>query len=139
MSDLEQLIQSEQQRLYEVSSLTDEMDDGDAQVLLEWASAQLPQIVSDVDDVEKKAKGLRRLVRTINSYVGQVENMGADERQVELERVYQSASELNYPAQDNFMPALVNYFDGLKSGDVLTILIGWLENDSLITDELGGE
>lgn len=139
MSELEGMIQAEQQRLYEISSLTDDMVDSDAQVLLEWASAQLPLMINSVDDVEKKAKAQRQLVRTISSYVGQVENMGADERQVELERVYQTANELNYPAQDNLMPALVQQFDGIKSGDVLTILIAWLENDSLLTDALGDE
>ena len=139
MSELESLIQAEQQRLYEVSSLTDDMNDSDAQVLLEWASAQLPLMINNANDVEKKAKAQRQLVRTISSYIGQVENMGAEERQVELERVYQAASELNYPAQDNLMPALIQQFDGQKSEDVLTILIAWLENDSLLTDSLGDE
>jgi len=139
MSDLESMIQAEQQRLYEVSSLTDEMVDDDAQVLLEWASAQLPLMIGDVADVESKAKSLRRLVRTVSDYVGQVENMPPEERQVELARVYQAASDLNYPAQDNLMPALVQQFDGQKSGDVLTILIAWLEDDSLLRDSLGGD
>jgi len=139
MHKLEQMVQAEQQRLYEISSLTDEMHDGDAQVLLEWASAQLPLMIDSVSDVEDKAKAQRQLVRTMSNYVGNVEDMGEDQRQVELQRVYQAASELNYPAQDNLMPALVQQFDGLKSGDVLTILIAWLEDDSLLTDELSGD
>ncbi len=139
MSDLASQIQAEQQQLYEISSLTDELVDDDAQVLLTWGSAQLPLLISDINDVESKAKSLRRLVRSISDYVGQVENMGEEERQAELQYVYQAANALNYPAQDNLMPALVQQFDGVNSADVLTILIAWLEDDSLLTDVLSGE
>lgn len=138
MSDLASQIQAEQQRLYEISSLTDELADDDAQVLLEWGAAQLPLLIGDMSDVEPKAKGLRRLLRSMSDYVGQVENMGGDERLAELQYTYQAANDLNYPAQDSLMTALVGQFDGINSADVLTILIAWLEDDSLLKDVLGG-
>jgi hypothetical protein len=137
MSDLEQQIQVEQQRLYEIASLTDEMVDSDANVLLEWGSAQVPQLAGDGSQLEHRAKKLRRLVGEMNLFMGKVEGMSAKDIQQELEEVYQAATDLSYPAQYDLVPALTTQLEGQNTGDVLVILIAWLENDSLLTDVLG--
>lgn len=133
MSELHNVIQAEQQRLYEVSSLTDELMDDDAQILLSWASIQLPKLTvisATIEDVERTAKGLRKLVRSMNRYAGQIQNMSIDEQQEKLERIYTSASELNYPVQSTPMPILLAQFRDSNTHDALTLLIAWLDGNT---------
>lgn len=139
MSDLEQHIQAEQQRLYEISSLTDEMDDDNAKVLLEWASAQIIELAGDGSQLEIRAKQLRRLVGEINLFMGDVENKSSEQIQQELEQVYRVANDLRYPTQHKLLPAITEQLEGQSAEDVLVILIAWLENDSLLGDVLGAE
>lgn len=137
MSDLEQQIQTEQQRLYEVSSLTDEMQDDEAQVLLEWASAQVPKIAGDGSKLEERAKKLRYLMKSVSYFVGNAEGMSPEEMPQELERIHHSASDLNYPIQSDYIQPLVGQLAGQNAGDILVIIIAWIENDSLLSDALG--
>lgn len=130
MSELDGLIQAEQQRLYEVSSLTDELIDDDAQILLSWASAQLPLMSITLDTIEQQAKTLRRLVRSINRYVGQAQYTREDERQTKLDRIYTYATELSYPVQSEQLPILLAQFHGINAHDVLTLLIAWLDGNT---------
>jgi hypothetical protein len=139
MSDLEQQIQAEQQRLYEISSLTDEMDDDNAKVLLDWASEQIIRLAGDGSQLEIRAKKLRRLVGEINQFVGNVEGKLSEQIKSELEQVYRVANDLRYPAQHKLLPAITEQLEGQSADDVLVILIAWLENDSLLADVLGAE
>ena len=139
MSDLEQQIQVEQKRLAGISSLTDEMDDDSAQVLLEWAQAQIPKIAGDGSKLEDRAKKLRRLAQEINYFVGNVEGMSSEERQENLDRVYQASDSLNYPAQRELIDGVNDQLEGIPPEDVLVILLAWLEDDSLLVDYLTSE
>lgn len=136
MSDLEQQIQAEQQRLYEVSSLTDEMEDSTAQVLLEWASAQIPQLAGDSSQLESRAKKLRRVVGAVNQFVGNGRRMSPEQMPEYLDLIYQSASSVGYPIQDKLMSPLAQELAGQSPDDMLIIIIAWIENDSLLTDVL---
>jgi len=139
MSNLEQQILAEQQRLYEIPSLTDEMDDENATSLLEWASAQIIELAGDGSQLEARAKVLRRLVGDINLFMGHVEGKSAQDMQHELEQTYPIVNELRYPAQLRLVPALTEQLVGQSVADILVILIAWLENDSLLADVLSGE
>lgn len=136
MSDLEQQIQAEQQRLYEVSSLTDEMEDSTAQVLLEWASAQIPQLASDGSQLESRAKKLRRVVGAVNYFIGNGRRMSPEQMPEHLDLIHQSASSVGYPIQDKLMSPLAQELAGQSPDDMLIIIIAWIENDSLLTDVL---
>ena len=137
MSNLEEQIRAEQQRLYEISSLTDEIHDAPARSLLEWASAQIPKLARNSNQLEKRAKQLRLLLQTINQFMGQLEHMDDEHMSHELENVYRAASDLNYPTQDSLRRAVAGQLIGQNAEDVMVILIAWLENDSLLTDALG--
>jgi len=139
MSNLEQQIQAEQQRLYEVASLTDEMEDDNATMILEWASAQITALAGDGTQLEVRAKQLRRLVGDINYFIGGIEDKPSGQMQEELGQIYQTASELGYPAQQRLLLPLIEQLVGQPPADVLVILIAWLENDSLLADILGGD
>ena len=139
MSNLEQQIRAEQQRLYEIPNLTDEMDDDPAQALLEWGSSQIPKLASDEKQLENRAKRLRRLMQTINQFMGNYRRMDRERMAHELESVYDAASDVGYPVQDNLIEAVAGQFEGQNPDDVIVILIAWLENDSLLTDALGDD
>ena len=136
MSDLQQQSQMEQQRLYEASSLTDDMQDDEAQELLEWASAQIPRIAGDGSKLEDRAKKLRRLMGSVSYFVGNAEGMSAEQMPEELDRVHHSASDLNFPARNDLIQPLIGELVGQSASDVLVILIAWLENNSLLVDVL---
>ena len=138
MSNLEQQIIAEQQRLHEIPSLTDEMTDEDATSLLEWSSAQVIELAGDGSQLEARAKILRRLVGDINLFVGGVDSKSSEQMQQELEQLYQVANELRYPVQLKLLPALTEQLVGQSVADILVILIAWLENDSLLAALLGG-
>ncbi len=139
MSNLEEQIQAEQQRLYEVASLTDEMEDDNATMILEWASAQITALAGDGSQLEARAKQLRRLVGDINYFMGGVEDKASEQMQEELGQLYQTASQLGYRVQQRLLPPLVEQLIGQPPADVLVILIAWIENDSLLADVLGGD
>jgi len=67
-------IASEQERLYESSSLRDDLNDAEAQVLLQWGQAQVERMAADYpDEFEQKCRFLRQLIKNINRFVGQRE------------------------------------------------------------------
>lgn len=136
MSDLAQQIRAEQKRLYATPNLTDELPDDEAQELLEWASAQIPNVIKNGSQIEEQSKKFRRLLSYINYFVGNSEGMGEDELMEELAPIYQSASDLNYPVQSDLMTPLIAELVGQNMGDVLIILLAWLENDSLLVEAL---
>ena len=139
MSNLEQHIRAEQQRLYEIPGLTDEMHDDEAKVLLDWASAQVLQLAGEQSQLEARAKKLRHLVATINYLIGHIEGKPSEQIRQELAQVYQAAAHLNYPIQHDLSHALVKQLAGQNAADALVIVMAWLENDSLLVDELRAE
>ena len=65
---------TEKERLYESSSLRDDLNDAEATVLLEWGESQLQRLANEFpDEFEAKARFLRQLLKNINRFVGQRE------------------------------------------------------------------
>lgn len=67
-------IASQKERLYESSSLRDDLNDSEATVLLDWAQGQIDRLAEEFpDNFEKQARFLRQLLKAINRFVGQRE------------------------------------------------------------------
>lgn len=65
---------TEKERLYESSSLRDDLNDAEATILLEWGESQLNRLAEAFpDEFEAKARFLRQLLKNINRFVGQRE------------------------------------------------------------------
>lgn len=65
---------TEKERLYESSSLRDDLNDAEATILLEWGESQLQRLAEEFpDEFEAKARFLRQLLKNINRFVGQRE------------------------------------------------------------------
>lgn len=134
MNDLEGQIRVEQQRLYESASLTDEMEDEEAKILLEWGSSQIHKLARTGGRLEDRCKQLRRLMKDINYFIGNAEDMDSDEQLEELERIYNSADELSYPVEEDGMEPLLDELDGASAGDMLEILLAWITHTDLSAD-----
>lgn len=67
-------IQSEQERLYESTSLRDDLNDAEAKLLLKWGEGQIERLAQAYpDNFEKQCRFLRQLLKNINRFVGQRE------------------------------------------------------------------
>lgn len=67
-------IASQKERLYESSSLRDDLNDAEAMVLLTWGEGQIERLATDFpEDFEKQARFMRQLLKGINRFVGQRE------------------------------------------------------------------
>lgn len=70
----EDAISAQQERLYESSSLRDDLNDEEATMLLNWAEMQVARLARDFpDEFEQKCRFLRQLVKGINRFIGQRE------------------------------------------------------------------
>lgn len=88
-------------RLYEDISLTDELTDEPAKVLLQWGAGQLRALAekhSDEEAFEADFKQLRRLMKSINRFTGRRREMTVDEQREYARRIFDTAYELGYYA-----------------------------------------
>jgi hypothetical protein len=88
-------------RLYEDSSITDELTDGPAQLLLQWGEARLSLMVNtstDEERFEQDFKRLRLLLKSMNRFTGLRNQMNLDEQRDYLRRILQRGQELGFPA-----------------------------------------
>lgn len=81
-------IQLNKERLYESSSLADDLNDAEAVVLLKWGESQIERLAeSHPEDFEQKARFLRQLMKNINRFVGQREFNEMDGQQKYMSKV----------------------------------------------------
>ncbi len=69
--------------LYEISSLTEELTDHPAQILLKWGELQLQRLAeknpNDIDLFESNFKSLRGIIKSINRFTWRRQEMTAEE------------------------------------------------------------
>ena len=102
-------IQSEKERLYESSSLRDDLPDEPATVLLEWGEGQVERLAEDFpDELEQKARFLRQVIKNINRFVGQREYNDAAGQADYMNKVVMYLPELGWDdvSQDDLMASL---------------------------------
>lgn len=67
-------IASQKERLYESSSLRDDLNDSEGEVLLKWGEGQIERLATDFpEEFEQKARFMRQLLKGLNRFVGQRE------------------------------------------------------------------
>lgn len=90
-------------RLYENESLTDELDDQPAALLLQWAESQVSQLVTqyrDDDAFEEAFKALRLLVRSMTRYVARRADTPSDEQAAYVQkRIIERAQSMGFTTQ----------------------------------------
>ncbi len=102
-------IERQIQQLYEVASLTDELRDEAAKILLQWGEEQIQWLAMGgmvEGDFEDNCGDLRSLVRRINRFVGRHSGMNPDERREAMDKIVGAALNLGYTVH---VPDLVGY------------------------------
>lgn len=90
-------IQLNKERLYESSSLADDLNDAEAQVLLKWGEGQIDRLAESYpEEFEQKARFLRQLMKNINRFVGQREFNEMDGQQKYMSKVAQYLEPLGW-------------------------------------------
>lgn len=70
----EEEISLSQQSLYDSAALRDDLNDGEATILLMWGEGQVARIAKDYpNEFEQKNRFLRQVIKGINRFVGQRE------------------------------------------------------------------
>ena len=90
-------IESVVNRLYEDVSLTEELTDDAAKLLLKWGRTQLDVLVKNATDEETfddAFKQLRRTIKSINRFTARRHTMSREEQQEYLEKIMKRAQEL---------------------------------------------
>lgn len=87
-------------RLYEDSSITDDLTTGPAQILLQWGEGQLGILANTSDDneiFEQRFKQLRQLLKAISRFTAGRVNMDADEHRSYVRRILERGQALGFP------------------------------------------
>lgn len=120
-------LSSQKERLYESSSLRDDLHDEEAEKLLQWGERQIERIAQNYpDEFEKQCRFLRQLLKGINRFIGQREFNDAQGQRKYMSKVSMYLEPLGYTATEqdllNRLPedpkdmhtglmAILNYLD----------------------------
>jgi len=92
-------IATEKERLYESSSLRDDLQDEEATQLLQWGEKQIERVAESFPaEFEQKCRFLRQLLKGINRFVGQREFNDFQGQQKYLSKVTMYLEALGYEA-----------------------------------------
>lgn len=81
-------IAAEKERLYESSSLRDDLNDSEATVLLTWGEGQIDRLAQAFpDEFEQKARFMRQVLKHINRFVGQREFNDLDGQKKYMDKI----------------------------------------------------
>lgn len=90
-------IQLNKEKLYESSSLTDDLNDAEAQVLLKWGQGQIDRLATSYpEEFEQKARFLRQLMKNMNRFVGQREFNDSTGQEKYMQKVVQYVEPLGW-------------------------------------------
>ncbi|MBC7870750.1 MAG: hypothetical protein H7Y09_07905 [Chitinophagaceae bacterium] len=121
-------------RLYDDSSLTDELTDEPAKVLLKWAETQLPKLAEryyEEETFEDAFKTLRGLMKGMGRLTGQRETMLPEEQQEALQKMFDRSTQLDYKATADLTDVYLEKQTILSEQDHVNALIAWLETGTL--------
>ncbi len=113
-------------QLYEDESLTDELVDADAAVLLKWGEAQLPQLIAQAPTetaFEESFGSLRRYIRQVNRFVGKRDAAAPQDLQEMLARLAEAALALRPELPPEAVAALGPAHHGQPNQDVIRALL----------------
>jgi hypothetical protein len=95
----EKQIQSALEEIAMNESMTDELADDEAELLLQWGETQVRRLASPITDAEvfdEATHKLRKLMSRINWFIGLRGDMDTDEQRDVLHKVVESAQAIDY-------------------------------------------
>lgn len=120
-------------RMYEDMSLTDQLSDETASIMNNWGEAQIKLMASRMDDeaiFDQRFHGLRRVMKTVNKFVGKRDEMDADKRRAYIRRIAERAHEIDYPAPFDGIAPIADAQPNLDEAGSLRSLLAFIETGS---------
>lgn len=136
MSFAEQAIQD----LYDNASLRESLTDDEAQLLYDWASAEIQRqeaaSAGDEEAFEGRSKQVRRVMKQVNKFVEGREAADPDLLTEVLAKLVEDASALGYPISEEQQQAFLASQADLDHSAALGLLFALMPNSPL--DDIDG-
>ena len=124
------------ERILETENLTDQLEDAEANLLLEWGTAQLDGILQGIEDEEAagaRVNALMAVMRKINRILGSREDTAAEDLEADLlalSGLLTSAFGITDSRKVNALDKVeinraVEQLPGLPARQALEFLMGW--------------
>lgn len=121
-------------QLYEDASLTEDLQDEEAKLLLKWGETQLKPLVekyaADEATFEELFKNMRRFIKAVNRFVGRRQDAAPDEQQEMMAKVVEAAQGIN----PDFRTHSVNSFTQAQSAQsntqTIESLLAWVSPET---------
>ena len=124
------------ERILETENLTDQLEDAEANLLLEWGTAQLDGILQGIEDEEAagaRVNALMAVMRKINRILGSREDTAAEDLEADLlalSGLLTSAFGITDSGKVNALDKVeinraVAQLPGLPARQALEFLMGW--------------
>lgn len=122
-------VESAMQRLYEDASLTEELKDDDARLLLKWAEDQITQLAVKFTDeaaFEEALSSLMHVIKNANRVVGQREFADAEQQTERIDKMAEAAQGMGVIVASAQAADMKNKLDALSSTDAIKTLLNWI-------------
>jgi hypothetical protein len=117
-------IETYKNMMLESENLTDNMEDAQANRLINWGIEQLPQVMIE-GDIENNVSSLMRVMRTINRIIGQLPEVNIDNLK-SLTTHYSQAFGIPQAISDADYDGAKEKISAFNADDALTFLLDWL-------------
>jgi hypothetical protein len=120
-------------RLLETENLTDNLEDDDANLLLDWGVAQITGLIKDITDHEaagEKINGLMHVMRALNSVAGNPAGASHETITDLLSRYRQSFGETIQITDDEYR-SIAERVSNMQPGEAINFLTKWLQDNRL--------
>jgi hypothetical protein len=117
-------------RLLESENLTDNLEDDDANALINWGIAQVDLLVKDVQDEESagvKINHLMSLMRQINVIAGNPSTVSEEKILKFLHRYAQTFNEARDTAEEE-PKAVAEKLSHMQPGEIVKYLLEWMQS-----------
>ncbi|MEL6149656.1 MAG: hypothetical protein AAFR56_08520, partial [Chloroflexota bacterium] len=128
MADAERAIE----RIYEDESLTDEMMDDEAKVLLRWSEDTVVELDSDAPDddtFDARFKQMRKLMKRINKFIGQRSSVSDEEAQEMVEKFRSTAADMGHEISEERVQQFMVAQKTLSNTEAVKAMLALLKPD----------
>jgi hypothetical protein len=117
-------------RLLETENLTDQLEDDDANILLDWGVQHIDGLIEGLEDHDaagEKVNGLMHVMRSLNSLAGDPKRI-SQEGLADLLKRYSQIVEGNVSVDENEHRVMAEKMADMQPGTAIRYLTEWLQS-----------
>ena len=117
-------------RMLETENLTDNLEDEDAKVLIDWGIKQIDPLLNGIQDENQahvKINHLMQLMREINRLAGNP-STASTEKLTDLLSAYEQTFDKAHPMSDEERKASVEKISSMQPGEAVKYLLEWMKS-----------